>query len=86
LNFVTGGDDTAYSAEALSKGTCEICSRSLQGEFAPFQFLKPYLMYFATNVASVTLDFVKGNIEDSVADSPSSQGAIKTPVCSPLLL
>jgi hypothetical protein len=40
-------------------------------------------MYSATDVASVALDFSKGNVEDKVVDSLPSRSARRTPVCLP---
>jgi hypothetical protein len=59
------------------------CSGSIQGDCVPSQFSKPYLMYSATDVASATVDFAKGNVEDSVVNSPPSRGTGRSPVCSP---
>jgi hypothetical protein len=55
----------------------------MQGDYVPSHFLKPYLMYSATNVASATLDFSKGNVEDGVVDSPPSRSVGRMPVYSP---
>ena len=40
-------------------------------------------MYSATDAASAAVDFVKGNVEDGVVDSPPSQDAARVAVCSP---
>jgi hypothetical protein len=58
----------------------------MQGDYVPSHFLKPYLMYSATNVASATLDFSKGNVEDGVVDSPPSRsvGRMRQRSCSPM--
>ena len=58
------------------------CSRSIQGDCVPSQFSKPYLMYSANDAASVTVDFAKDNVEDSVVNSPLSRGVVRSPVCS----
>ena len=58
------------------------CFKLIQGNYVPSQFSKPYLMYSATDTASVTVDYAKGNIEDSVMNSPPSHGAGRLPVCS----
>ena len=59
------------------------CSRSIQGDCVPSQFSKPYLMYSATNAASVIVDFAKGNIKDDIVNNPPSHGAGRSPVYSP---
>ena len=58
------------------------CSGSIQGDCVPSQFLKPYLIYSATDAASAIVDFAKGNTEDGVVNSPPSRGASRSPVCS----
>jgi hypothetical protein len=55
----------------------------MQGDCVPSQFSKPYLMYSATDAASMVLDFSKGNVEDGIVDSPPSRSAGRMPVCSP---
>jgi hypothetical protein len=40
-------------------------------------------MYSATDAASATIDFAKGNVEDGVVNSPPSRGAGRSPICSP---
>ena len=40
-------------------------------------------MYSATDVASVIVDFTKGNVEDDVVNKLPSRGAGRSPVCSP---
>ena len=47
------------------------------------QFLKPYLMYFATDTTSAALDYSKENVEDKVVDNPLSRSAGRMLVCSP---
>jgi hypothetical protein len=59
------------------------CSGSIQRDCVPSQFSKPYLMYSATDAASATVDFIKGNVEDGVVNNPPSRGAGRLPVCSP---
>jgi hypothetical protein len=59
------------------------CSGSIKGDCVPSQFSKPYLMYSATDAASATVDFAKGNVEDGVVNSPPSRGAGRSPICSP---
>ena len=51
------------------------CSGPMQGDCVPSQFLKPYLMYSAIDIASTTLDFPKGNVEDRIIDSLPSCSA-----------
>ena len=60
-------------------------SRSMQGNYVPFQFSKLYLIYSATDVVSAALDFSMGNVEDRVVDSPPSR-AQEMPIYSPSLL
>jgi hypothetical protein len=72
-----------YTTEDRSDTIAVECSGSIQGNCVPFQFSKPYLMYSATDAASVALDFSKGNVEDRVFDSPPSCSAGRTLVCSP---
>jgi hypothetical protein len=55
----------------------------MQGDCVLSQFSKPYLMYSATDAASMALDFSKRNVEDGTIDSPPSRSAGRTPVCSP---
>ena len=62
------------------------CFESIQGDCVPSQFSKPYLMYSATNAASATIDFAKGNVEDGVVNSPPSCGAGRSLVYSPFPL
>ena len=57
-------------------------SGSIQRDCVPSLFSKPYLMYFATDAASTIVDFAKGDIEDSVVNSPPSRGAGRLPICS----
>jgi hypothetical protein len=59
------------------------CSGSIQRDCVPSQFSKPYLMYSATDAASATVDFIKGNVEDGVVNNPPSRGAGRSPICSP---
>jgi hypothetical protein len=56
------------------------------GRLCPIPVLKAELMYSATNAASATEDFAKGNVEDGVVNSPPSRGAGRSPVCSPFPL
>jgi hypothetical protein len=58
----------------------------MQGNCVKFQFLKPYLMYSATDAASAVVDFAKGNVEDKVVDSPPSCSASETPSYLPFPL
>ena len=43
---------------------------------------KPYMLCSAADVVSAAIDYLKGNIEDGVIDSPPSRGPVKTPICS----
>jgi hypothetical protein len=69
--------------EDRTAGVDAECSGSIQGDCDPSQFSKPYLMYSATDAASATVDFAKGNVEDGVVNSPPSCGAGRSPVCLP---
>jgi hypothetical protein len=69
--------------EDRTAGVDAECSGSIQGDCVPSQFSKPYLMYSATDAASATVDFAKGNVEDGVVNSPPSRGAGRSPVYSP---
>ena len=40
-------------------------------------------MYSAIDAASATVDFAKGNLEDTVVNSPPSRGTFRLLVCSP---
>jgi hypothetical protein len=40
-------------------------------------------MYSATDAASATIDFVKGNVEDGVLNNPPSQDVARLHVCLP---
>ena len=40
-------------------------------------------MCTATDAASVTIDFSKGNVEDGAVNSPPSRGPRRSPICSP---
>jgi hypothetical protein len=40
-------------------------------------------MYSATNVASAVVDFVKGNVDDGVIDSPPSRSIGRIPIYLP---
>ena len=61
-------------------------SVSKDGSLAPLQYSKPYVLFSATDAASATIDFSKGNVEDGVVDSPPSRGPWRSPVvfASPL--
>jgi hypothetical protein len=74
---------TSCSIEDRTAGVDAECSRSIQGDCIPSQFSKPYLMYSATDAAFAIVDFVKGNVEDSVMNNPPSRGAGRSPICSP---
>ena len=45
--------------------------------------LKPYILCSAADAASATIDYLKGNIEDDVVNSPPGRGPQRTPMCSP---
>ena len=47
---------------------------------------KPYILCFAADAASAAIDYLKGNIEDGVVNSPPGGGPQRTPTCSPLPL
>ena len=83
LTSIAQDFDPSCSMEVRTTDVDEECSGSIQGDCVPFQFLKPYLMYSATDAASVVVDFAKGNIEDGVVNNPPSRGAGRLPVCSP---
>jgi hypothetical protein len=59
------------------------CSGSIEGHYLPSQFSKLYLMYSATDAASVAVDFAKGNMEDGIVNNPPIWDAARLPVCSP---
>jgi hypothetical protein len=79
-------DDPCCSTEDRSDNVNIECSGSMQGNCVKFQFLKPYLMYSATDAASAVVDFAKGNVEDKVVDSPPSCSASETPSYLPFPL
>ena len=58
-------------------------SGSMQGNFIPFQFLKLYLMYSATNSTFVAIYFAKDNMEDGVVDNLLSHSTSRMPIYSP---
>ena len=82
LTSIARDFDSSCSMEDRTAEVDEECSGLIQGYCVPSQFSKPYLMYSATDAASVIMDFVKGNIEDSVMNSPLSRGAGRSLVCS----
>ena len=47
---------------------------------------KPYMFPSAMDATSAAIDYLKGDIDDSVVDSPSGRGPERTPMCSPLPL
>ena len=57
-------------------------SISKDGNLAPLQYSKPYVLFSATDAASAAIDFSKGNVEDGVVDSPPSRGPWRSPVVS----
>jgi hypothetical protein len=75
--------DPLCNLEDRTAGVDAECFESIQGDCVPSQSSKPYLMYSTTDVASTTVDFTKGNVEDGVVNSPPSCGASRSPVCSP---
>jgi hypothetical protein len=83
LTSIARDFDPLYSMEDRTAGVDAECSGSIQGDCVPSQFSKLYLMYSATNAASAAVDFAKGNVEDSVVNSPPSRGAGGSPICSP---
>ena len=56
------------------------CFGSMQGDCILSQFSKPYLMYSTTNVASVVLDYSKGNVEDVVIDNLPNRSVGRMPI------
>ena len=44
---------------------------------------KPYMFRSATDVVLAAIDYLKGNIDDGVVDSPPSRGPERTPLYSP---
>ena len=78
--------DISYSMEDRSETIGAECSGSMQGDYVPSQFSKPYLMYSTTDATSAALVFSKGFVEDGVVDSPPNYSAGRTPSCSPSLL
>ena len=42
------------------------CLRSIEEYCLPSQFLKPYLMYSASDATLIVIDFAKGNLEDGI--------------------
>jgi hypothetical protein len=75
--------DPSCSTGACSARAEAECSGSIEEHCLPSQFSKPYLMYSATDAASVAVDFAKGNVEDGVVNSPPSRDAARLPMCSP---
>ena len=53
------------------------CSGSIQGDCVPSQCSKPYLIYSTIDVASATVDFAKGNVEDGVVNNLPSCSAVR---------
>ena len=43
---------------------------------------KSYMLCSAADAASAAIDYLKGNIEERVVNSPPSRGPVKTPICS----
>jgi hypothetical protein len=76
-------DDPCCSTEDCSDNVDAKYSGSMQGNCIPFQFLKPYLMYLATNSTSVAIYFAKDNVEDGVVDNLPSRSTSRTHVYSP---
>jgi hypothetical protein len=68
----------AHSARAEAE-----CSGSIERHCLSSQFSKPYLMYSATDAASASVNFAKGNVEDGVVNSPPSRDVARLPVCPP---
>ena len=67
------GSENSISTKSTSEG----------GSCGTAPLSKPYMLCSATEAASATIDYSKGNIEDRVVDSPPSRGLVKTPICSP---
>jgi hypothetical protein len=59
-----------HSIKATSCFSIPECSTSAQDGFALFPFSKPYLMFSVTNATSTAIDFLKGNVDAGVVDSP----------------
>jgi len=54
--------------------------------YFPSTYSRPYILCFAIDVAWVAIDYSKGNMNEGVIDSPSSQGSIGKIHCSSSLL
>ena len=61
-------------------------SHSIEGSYFAIPYSKPYVLCSATDAASAAIDFLKGNVEEGVVDSPPSHGVPRTPICSPFPL
>jgi hypothetical protein len=72
MNSIERDDDPSCNTEGHSDSIHLECSRSFQGNFAPSQFLKLYLMYSANDATSTV-----------VVDRPPSRGTSRMPMCSP---
>jgi hypothetical protein len=83
LSSLVHDDDPFCSIEDRSDSINVEYSGSMQGNCVPSQFLKPYLMYSATDATSTAIDFAKGNVEDGVVDNPLSCSVGRTPIYSP---
>jgi hypothetical protein len=83
MNSIERDDDPSCNTEGHSDSIHLECSRSFQGNFAPSQFLKLYLMYSANDATSTVVDFLKKYAEIGVVDRPPSRGTSRMPMCSP---
>ena len=47
-------------------------SKSTRAGCGQSQYSKPYVLFSATDTASMAIDFLKSNVDDGVVDSPPS--------------
>ena len=71
-SLLFGSENSISTKSALKGGSCGTAPLS-----------KPYMLCSAADAASAAIDYLKGNIEDRIVDSPPSRGPVKTPICSP---
>ena len=72
--------DPSCNMEDHTAGVDAEYSTLIQRDCVPSQFSKPYLMYSANDGAFAAVDFAKGNVEDSVVNSPPSRNVGRSPL------
>jgi len=56
------------------------------GSCGPSAYSRPFVLRFAMDATSMTIDFLKGNVEEDVVDNPPSWGPVRISICSPFPL